>query len=511
MSRRRKAAVALASAMAIGATCELAHSQPTEPPRPDVASAPPYTLEVETDAPEVVSFEALAARIGADLGAKVVRPGATPASRAAISIRYRDRELVVRATHSGGRVVERTVKAEGDDAAVQREAVLLASNLARDEASELLDALAARRAPSEPKTSTEPGPSTEQGPPPTPSKARAPDEGHHPITVAIVYPLATNSGRPNAESNVHLSLVYGRVGTLSGVALGGAVLYASRKTAGAQIGGAASISAGSAAGVQVAGAVNYAGGEVAGVQVAGATNIATSKVAGASVTGAFNFAGGGLSGAQISGGLNLSRGDTSGAQVSGGANIATRSFEGAQIASVNVAENVAGAQIGVINIARKVKGTQIGVINIAEEVDGAALGVISVSKGGIHPIAWASNLQYMNAGIKFATKHTYTIAAVHYGTLEGEFGNIGTTAAVGGHIPLPARFDIEVQGMVTHLIPRPSQSTKSGNVWFAPQAIAGYSFASHLRVFAGAGVRLPVSVDLGRDVRRPEILAGVQF
>jgi hypothetical protein len=38
-----------------------------------------------------------------------------------------------------------------------------------------------------------------------------------------------------------------------------------------------------------------------------------------------------------------------------------------------------------------------------------------------------------------------------------------------------------------------------------------YSFAPHLRAFAGGGVRLPVSVEVGRDVTRPEVLAGFQF
>jgi hypothetical protein len=129
----------------------------------------------------------------------------------------------------------------------------------------------------------------------------------------------------------------------------------------------------------------------------------------------------------------------------------------------------------------------------------------------IHPIVWTSNLEYMNAGVKFSTKYVYTMAAVHYGPREGDLDTVGTTAALGGHIPLPAGFDVEVQGSVTHLVPRPSQKQINGNLWIAPQVIGGYSFASHLRVFAGGGVRLPGFVDLGRDVIRPEVLAGVQF
>jgi hypothetical protein len=485
--------------------CELAHAEEPHPTHDNAERVPSYTLDVDSDAPDVVSFEALAVRIGADLGAHVVRPGAIRASRAAITIRYRDGKLVVRADHADGRSVERSIVTEGDDATIQHDAVLLASNLARDEASEILDTLIARRTSMTAITERKPSAASE-----APETKPGRDEGHHPVTASLFFPLATNFERPNTRSNLHLSLLYGRVGASSGVMLGGAVLYASRRSTGVQMGGVAAASDGPVAGAQLSGAINYAKGDVAGLMMAGAVNVTSGRLDGAQLVGAVNIADGGA-GVQASGGLNLTLEDTSGAQIAGGANIATRSFEGAQIASINIAESVSGTQLGVINIARKVRGTQLGIVNIAEEVDGAAIGVVSVSKGGIHPIVWGSNLQYMNAGIKFATKHAYTLAAVHYGTIEGNFDNVGVTAAIGGHVTLPAHFDIELQGSTTHLVPRPSQSTKSGNVWVAPQVIAGYSFAPHLRVFAGGGIRFPLSVDLGRDVRRPEVLAGIQF
>ena len=491
MSRRRKAAVAILSVMALGAACEVAYAQPKEPVSGDVASAPAYTLEVDSDAPDVVSFEAIAARVGSDLGEAVVRPGAIAASRAAISIRYRNRELTVRAIHAGGRVLERSVTAEGDDAAVQREAVLLAGNLARDEAREILDALAARPAPP-PPAAMKPEVTAPEIQPAKP----AVDEGYHPVSVALFSPIATNFARPNVTSNVNLSFVYGRVGTVDGVQLGSGFVYASRGVSGVQLGAAATTVSGPMSGAQLGGFGNLATGAGEGAQLGGATNIALQ----------------GFDGAQLSGALNLTRGNFDGVQIAGAANIATRDVEGAQLSgAVNVADTIDGAQVGLINVARKVRGAQVGVINIAEEVDGAAVGLISISKNSIHPVVWTSNLQYMNAGVKFSTKYVYTIAAVHYGTLEGEFGNIGTTGIIGGRVPLPLGFDVEIQSAFTYLVPRPTQSTKDGNNWVAPQLIGGYSFAPHLRVFAGGGARLPVSVDLGRDVVRPEVLAGVQF
>ena len=487
MSRRRKAAAAILSALMLGAACELAHAQEAAPSEGS-EEAPAYTLEVDSDAPEVVSFEALAARLGSDLGGAVARPGGAAPSRAAIAIRYRERELVVRAAHAGGRVLERAVRAEGDDAAIQREAVLLAGNLARDEARELLDALAARPAPP-------PRVPPEKPAAPAPPKEPRVDEGYHPVTVALFHPLATNYARPNATSNLSVSLIYGRVGLLDGAALGGAVVYASRGVDGLQLGVAATAVDGPLDGAQLGGAGNLVTGPGNGAQIAGGGNLALAR----------------FDGAQLGGAFNLTRGGLSGVQIAGGGNVVTRQVDGAQLGSVNVAGSVDGLQVGVINVARKVDGAQLGAINIAEEVDGAALGVISISKHGIHPIAWASNLQYMNAGVKFSTKYVFTAVAAHTGTIEGDFDNVGVTGIVGGHIPLPARFDVEVQGAVSHLVPRPSQSAKKGNVWVAPQVIGGYSFARHLRVFAGGGVRLPATVDLGRDVARPEVLAGVQF
>lgn len=235
------------------------------------------------------------------------------------------------------------------------------------------------------------------------------------------------------------------------------------------------------------GAVLYAKGDVAGLMMAGAVNVTSGKLDGAQLVGAVNIAHGGA-GVQASGRHNLSREDTSGAQIAGGANIATRSFEGTQIASINIAESASGAQIGVINIARKVRGTQLGIVNIAEEVDGAAIGMISVSKGGIHPIVWGSNLQYMNAGIKFATKHAYTLAAVHYGTIEGSFDNVGVTAAIGGtsRSPLTSTSSFKARCPISSLaqarapraetcggLLKSSQATRSPRTFASSRAVAG--------------------------------------
>lgn len=201
--------VAFVIAVAIAGACELAHAQPRQTR---------WTLEVDTDAPDVVSYDALAEEIGKELGAD--------GPRVEIVIRYReaDRSLVVRAKHDGGRVVERTVKAEGDTAAVRREAVLLAGNVARDEARELLDALATRPpktqpAPAEPPPAEpEPSPAPKEAPAPPPEELRVVNGG-------LAYPLSSNFGHPWVTTYFDLSLAFGLVGKVKGMQLGsGAVM-----------------------------------------------------------------------------------------------------------------------------------------------------------------------------------------------------------------------------------------------------------------------------------------------
>lgn len=253
-----------------------------------------------------------------------------------------------------------------------------------------------------------------------------PEADRVPVSVGFLYPLATNANLTDVVSNADLSVLYGRVGEVEGLQLGGVAVHAGKAVRGAQIGGVLAIS-----------------GDVAG----------------------------------------------------------------AQVSTINVAGPVDGAQLGVVNVGKKVRGVQIGVVNIAEEAD-AAIGIVSISRDGVHPLTWTSNLQTMNAGVKFSTKYMFTTVGVSYGTLEEGLDNVGATMAIGGHLPLPAHFDLELQGSYTQLAARQS---RDGNQWVSHHAIAGYSFAKHLRLFAGGGVRLPIRVEIGREVTRPELLAGIQF
>lgn len=412
-----------------------------------------YSLEVDSDPASAITFEHMAAMLASDLGAPVTKSG----GRVALTVRYRDRKLTVRADHGQGRVLERTI--EVDEATAEREASLLAGNMARDEARELLDDMDARhraRAP-EPPAAAPIAPSS------APAAKPEPPQKNLYASAALVYPLATNFGEPDAKVYFDLTLLFGMNGSVHGAHIGSFAHYASRDVAGAQIDGFASITK-----------------DLSGVQAAGFAVIARDEAHGFQTAGALAFA---------------------------------REIDGVQAAPVNIAHDANGLQFGVVNIGKRVKGAQVGVVNIADEIDGTQLGVVSVNRDGVHPIVFASNLAYTNIGVKFSTRYVYTTIALVYGTLESDFRQIGTNGALGGHLPLDRllpNLDAEAEAVITHVLPKKGTGTDD-NLWLGGRATVGYSFAKHLRVFAGGGARFPLYVNNGRSVARPEVLAGVQF
>lgn len=411
-----------------------------------------YGLVVESDPEGAVDFERLRALLSADLGAPVSPSG----GKVTVTVRYRDRKLTVRADHGDGRVLERTIEAE--EATAEREASLLASNLARDEARELLDDLEARRRPP-------------PSPPPATSEPRRSEKEPPNVfaSTALFYPLATNWSEPEARAYVDFTLLFGRNGSVHGAHIGSFAHHVSGEVVGAQIDGFAGVTK-----------------DLRGAQLAGFSTITRDQAQGVQVAGAVTYAG---------------------------------EIDGVQVAPVTIAHDVNGVQLGAVNIGSHVKGAQVGAINIADEVDGVQLGAVSINRDGVHPIAFASNLAYTNIGVKFSTRYLYTTLALVYGTLESDFEQLATTGALGGHLPLDPFFgfdrllpglDVEAESVITHVVPKKGTDIDD-NLWLGGRATAGYSFAKHLRVFAGGGARFPLIVNRGREVPRPELLAGVQF
>ena len=177
-----------------------------------------------------MSFPALVPQLESELASKVTAAGARTPARVAIVVRYRsaDHLLTVRATHAGGRVVERSVTTTGDAAAIRKEAILLAGNVARDEARELLDALAARQPKKEPEVVPTPAEPTIEGPPAPVTPVGPPPDGKAVAVFALVYPIATNARKPHVRTPLAFSFFYGHVGTVTALDLGLGLAHASR-------------------------------------------------------------------------------------------------------------------------------------------------------------------------------------------------------------------------------------------------------------------------------------------
>lgn len=250
---------------------------------------------------------------------------------------------------------------------------LVAANLIRDEAGELLAQLRAQAGSSAP-------PAPPPQPPPTPAPAATPRAKPAPPTAPQPEPpepprgCAPNRLRPvpfgvdfvpglgssseqgtDVERKLSLNVLGGLTGGTRGFEA--ALLF--------------NYDAHSVCGTQVAGVVNIVGGPVDGAQL-GLGNVATGPVRGTQVSLA-NVSGGRVRGAQI-GLANVSAAETTGAQI-GLANVSAGPVHGAMLGLVNVAES-ADAPIGLVNVMYRGRtqldmwGTDAGLVMLGIEHGG---------------------------------------------------------------------------------------------------------------------------------------------
>lgn len=261
------------------------------------------------------------------------------------------------------------------------------------------------------------------------------------------------------------------------------------------------IAGGDVYGAQGAGVFNIVEGSTKGVQGAGVFNIASGWIRGAQGAGVFNIADGALTGVQGAGVFNIAAGEASGLQAAGVFNVADGDFTGLQAAGVvNIAGNVNGAQIGLINISSGlVTGTQIGLINVSEDIDGLPIGLFNfVEKGQLHLDLWSSDYERYNVGLKFGSRHLYTMFAAGFsddGTLTMDQNLLWSTyLGVGGTIPLGSWFYLNLDVMGGGVV-RGVDFARSRNVMAKARLIAGFTPFEHLSAFAGVTFNTMVTFD----------------
>ena len=298
----------------------------------------------------------VAERLAAELAMPVVAGGDPTCAAPCVSVVIADSSATVLYTGAGGTTRARTLELGTERAQWPTLVTLLAGNLVRDEAAELLPDDVA------PPAAT---PGAILAPPPPP----APPAQGSPFMLGLVPGLSTDLVDLDRTHRVSIGLVASASGGAS-LDIAGAIGVAQTRT-GVQIAGAAAFA--NRAATQIAGAVGVA--SHADVQLAGALAVATDVRFQAA--GAIAIAH--TADAQIAGAANIAH--TAASQIAGALNIAGTAST--QIAgALNIASHVRGLQLAPINLASRVDGVQVGVINVGGGPDDESFGLVNIVPGG---------------------------------------------------------------------------------------------------------------------------------
>ncbi len=481
------------------------------------------------------------------------------ASAAAVRVKLESASRAqVRYTTPSGKLLDRDVELPPDRERSVEVVSWLTVNLVRDEASELIDALRARRKEEELRALAEQE-ATERAAeraaadraaaeqaakraadeaaveaarqraersqlslPPTPSPAPPLlRDLRKSFDLALATPLSIVPDSPKRELRLQLALGYGDAGGLRGAALTPSVLRVRRDVQGAVVAAAAGIVSGNVRGALVSAGYAHVEGTVDGVQIGAGAAVQRGKL----VRGAVVSAGGviasdvqgavvgvgfasarSLVGAGVAGGVTFIRGPVDGALVAGGVNFST-DLRGVELAGgVNVARDISGVALAPVNVHRNVKGVQIGVINVAEDVDGLQIGALSFSKNGrFQPMLWGSSDGSAHVALKSISGYGFTQLGAG---INVDAAQLSYDGGIGAHLALSQSIFLEpgVHYSGVHATERASGGLQQHRLHFL--ALFGWRVGDKLDLLAGGGVRQTI---VGNKGFKPEVRAGVAF
>ena len=364
---------------------------------------------------------------------------------------------------STGLTRTRSIDVPEDSARGAEVIALLAGNLARDEAAELLADLTAKAGPAaasagapvadseaasaapatEPDAPAEKPPAVEARPPPSPEAAQPstppplPKAPFPAINLSLVAPISLYRPSEQLIFRAELGFGYSHVGELRGIGLNVFVLHVERDVRGVTFATFYDYVGGTVTGVAGSALVNRRR-RLKGLEFAGLANLGSADAQGLAAAGLVNWEQD-FKGVEAAG-LGNRAGRFQGLQVAGLFNRA-EAVKGLQAAGVlNIADSIAGLQVGIVNVAGDVHGLQLGVVNVAKHVDGTSLGLVSVADNGrVQPVLWASSSLPFNAAAKFTVGSFYTQVGFGYAP-----GNQTYTyeLGLGAHFPI-GRFFLE--------------------------------------------------------------------
>jgi hypothetical protein len=340
---------------------------------------------------------------------------------------------------------------------------------------------------------------------------------------AVSTPLSLLRDSPKRELHLQLALGYGESGAIRGIATSLGVLRVRRELLGVVVGMGAAFVGRGARGMVVAGGYSQVDGNLEGVLVGGGAAVQRGSVArgaivavgGASATDTRGLLLGGgfatatsLQGVGASAGVTIIRGPSEGVLLGAGANTSSQ-HRGVEISGgANVARELEGVAIAPINVHRRVKGLQLGVINVAEDVDGAAIGLISIAKNGrVQPVLWGGWGGSAHVAIKSLAGYVFTEFGSGIDLNDDQFSYDG---GLGGHFKLGRYFFLEpsVHYSATHGFVDASGAPDGQRLHYLAQL--GVRVSDKLDLLAGGGVRHTVSGGTGAAIA-PEIRVGIAF
>ena len=335
------------------------------------------------------------------------------------------------------------------------------------------------------------------------NQEKNPDPDNHiAFNLSVFYPLSINKN-DDVSTNVNLSWLYGKVGSVSGIELSGCVNQVKRDVQG----------------FESAGILNYVSGKMEGFQSAGVANHIGNTMQGFQTAGVYNHVKGDVTFFQSAGIVNHVEGDFEGVQVAGIVNDLRGNLSGLQTSTVNIAGNVDEVQISVVNIAKRVNGVQIGVVNIAKKIDGIPIGLVNYAEDGkIHPVLWSSNIFLGNFGVKFAVNdYFYSILSLsNNNQLNDVSKSIAVGYTMGLHFSLQDKLFIDCDlggySVDNEKLFKVDEGVKNQNMLQA-RLIVGYKLFEKLSIFGGVGQNYALDHDQHIDDGEYEtlFLAGLQL
>jgi len=516
--------------------------------------AGPLLVWVEAQ-PEAFDKASLQASLARELGREVTLTD--DASVAVVRVRLSDAAHAdVQYTTPAGEQLSRTVDLPPDRQRAVQVVSWLTVNLVRDEASELLDQLRARRkqeadaraaeqaaadkaaaekaaadkaaadkAAADKAAADKAAANKAKAAPDTKAKPPHDDLLRDPLRsfdFAFATPLSLLHDSPRRVLHLQLAFGYGGAGAIDGATVSLGYLRVRRDLFGVAAGMGAAFVGGNARGVVASVGYSQLDGDLEGVQLGvgaavqrgaharGAVVAAGGAVAG-NLTGA--LLGGGfataksLQGVGIAGGATVIRGPSQGVLIAGGANTSA-THEGVELAAgVNTAGDLSGVAIAPINVHRHVKGIQIGIINVAEDVD-AAIGVLSIAKNGrVQPVLWTSVDGSAHLAIKSIAGCVFTQIG---GGVDLSSEKVSYDGGIGLHLRLGNVWFLEPGVHYSALLDTADASGAPDEQQLHYLAELGLRVGEKLDLIAGAGVRHTIVGGSGSPFH-PEARAGIAF